>query len=512
MRVRSSKHALAAFVALLAARCGTSGELADTAPLDAPPTVDVSLDVSARDLSIALDVAADAAEVSTLDAAPDQTDARTLDAAPDVADASSLDVAIDRADAADARADVADAAPPPPSGEVRYTADRTLSPITDDIAVALRAIVRRGSGTSDREFAKIGDSNTVSTNYLTCFAGARVDLAGRASLQPVIDQFRAGTAGGTTPFDRASLAATVGWSVGSAIAGSPSPAARELAAIRPRQATIMFGTNDIQSRNIDRYAQDMWTLTDAVIAAGAVPLFTTIPARGDDAAADAWVPRYNAVARALAQTHHAPFIDTHRELEALPRRGLGPDNLHLNVFTQGGAARGCVFTAEGLQFGQNLRNLRVIETLGRVLDVTSRGAAAPDRDAPRIAGQGTPSAPFEITSLPFVDGRDTRSSSASTIARYTGCASNADESGPEVWYRLVVTRATRVRVEVFVRGATDVDLHLVDRSGTAAGCVQRNDKVVTADLTAGTWFFVVDSFVASGASRAGEFLFTALAE
>lgn len=501
-----SNLAFALVAMLLTARCGTSGQLVDQAPLDAPSTGDASLDARDEDAMAERDASLDLAEArdASLDA--------SQDASLDGSDARVMDVALDRADLADARVDATDAATPPTTGEVRYTADRTLSPITDDIAESLRAIVRRASGTSDHEFAKIGDSNTVSTNYLACLTGTHVDLAGRAALQPAIDYFLAGTAGGTTPFDRVSLAATVGWSVGSAIAGAPSPAARELAAIRPRQATVMFGTNDIQSRNIDRYAEDMWTLTDAVIAAGAVPLITTIPARGDDAAADAWVPRYNAVARALAQSHRVPFIDTHRELETIPRRGLGPDNLHLNYLTQSGSPRACVFTAAGLQYGQNVRNLRVIETLARVLDVTSRGSAAPDRDAPRMVGQGTPAAPYEITSLPFVDGRDTRRSSASSIGRYTGCASTADESGPEVWYRLVVTRATRLRAEVFVRGTTDVDVHLLDHTGSAAGCVQRNDKVVTADLSPGTWFIVVDSFVASGVSRAGEFLFTALAE
>lgn len=492
-------------VALLSAGCGASEDTGSSSPPDASSGVDASEVV---DVSVALDAPADAREESVDDVAAEAA----LDAS---VDASPLDAERDvppRADVSDAAVIDAPSPPPPPAGEVLYTADRTHSPITTEIAEALRAITRRAPAASDREFAKVGDSNTVSTNYLTCFAGTRVDLAGRAPLQSVIDNFRMGTAGGSTPFDRASLAATVGWSVGSAIAGSPSPVARELAALRPHQATVMFGTNDIQSRNIDRFAADMWTLTDTLLAAGAVPLFTSIPARGDDPAADAWVPRYNAVARALAQRHRVPYIDTHRELAGVPRRGLGPDNLHLNVFMPGGAPRGCVFTAEGLMYGQNIRNLRVIEALGRVLDVTARGASPPDRDATRLAGQGSATAPYVISALPFVDGRDTRASSTQTIARYTGCASTADESGPEVWYRLVVTRPTRVRAEVFVRGSTDVDLHLLDARATAAGCVQRNDKTITADLTAGTWYLVVDSYVAAGASRAGAYLITALAE
>ena len=487
-----------ATVACVLVGCGAPDLAADDASSDAL-TVDVTDAPDAADASDAL--TRDGSDAFVADA----SDALTRDGldavVPDASDASATDAA-----------DVPDAAPPPPMGAVLYTADRSLSPITADVVSALAAIVRRGTGTLAREFSKVGDSNTVNTGFLACFAGANVDLAGRPALQPTLDLFRTGRLGGTTPFDRVSLAATVGWSVGSALAGSPSPVARELAAVTPRYATVMFGTNDIQARDIDRYAVGMWTLTDALLAAGVIPLVTSIPARADNADADAWVPRYNAVARALAQSHRVPYIDAHRELARIPRRGLGGDNLHLNVYAPSGAARGCVFTAAGLQYGHNVRNLLTLQTLDRVVSVTARGAAAPDRDAPRLAGDGSVEAPYVIAALPFVDGGDTRASNTRAIARYTGCMAAADESGPERWYRLDVARPTRVRAQVFVRGATDVDLHLVDRTGSAAGCVRRDDKTLTVDLAPGRWYLVVDSYVAAGTSRAGEYLFTVLAE
>ena len=150
-------------------------------------------------------------------------------------------------------------------GPARYPADRTLSPITPSVAAHLRAI---GTGGQPDVFAKVGASATASESFLHCFAGTRVDLAGRVELQPALDFFRGGDAAGTTPFDRTSLSAVVGMSAGWAISGDPSPLESELAAIDPRLAVVMYGTNDIQLRNLPAYADNLLTLTDELIAAG----------------------------------------------------------------------------------------------------------------------------------------------------------------------------------------------------------------------------------------------------
>ena len=73
--------------------------------------------------------------------------------------------------------------------------------------------------------------------------------------------------------------------------------AAEIAAAGPRYATVMLGTNDIGYDNILRFGDDMVDIAEILIAAGVVPIFSSIPPRDDSAAADAWVPRYNAVVR-----------------------------------------------------------------------------------------------------------------------------------------------------------------------------------------------------------------------
>ena len=165
---------------------------------------------------------------------------------------------------------------------------------------SLRAV--RDRGTHDpRVFAKVGDSITVSAGYLHCFDGGTVDLDGRP-LQTALDHFLAGDAGGTTPFDRESLAAAVGWRAGRVLeGGAAGPLAMEVSAIDPAFALVMFGTNDIGIVTREQYANDLLDIADTLLGEGIVPIFSTFPPRGDDPAVNAEVPRWNLAVRAVAE-------------------------------------------------------------------------------------------------------------------------------------------------------------------------------------------------------------------
>jgi hypothetical protein len=277
-----------------------------------------------------------------------------------------------------------------------------------------------------------------------------------------------------------------------------------LDAISPRYAVVMYGTNDIQLRNLPAYADNLLTLADELIAAGVVPALTTVMPRDDDPDADRLVPRYNAVVRAVAQARQVPLIDFHRELLPLPDHGLGADDLHPSVYRVGGAARACVFTPEGLRYGYNLRNLITLQTLARARAAVEAGAAS---DPPQ------PAAPATIDRLPWVAAGDTRLSSRRELDRYGGaCAAPQDESGPEVVYRFEVATTTNLHAGVFDRGDVDVDLHLLRGALAGDACVARAHQELTATVTPGTWFLVVDTFVSQGRERAGEYLVTAIAE
>ena len=69
-------------------------------------------------------------------------------------------------------------------GPPLYPADRTQSPVTDEIREGLRAVAARDLGLTNDVFAKIGDSHTVSQAFLACLDGPVFDLAGRTELEP----------------------------------------------------------------------------------------------------------------------------------------------------------------------------------------------------------------------------------------------------------------------------------------------------------------------------------------
>ena len=388
-----------------------------------------------------------------------------------------------------------------PTGPAVYPFATRHSPLTPSVVANLQRITALGPRLAG-VFAKIGDSNTVNTNFLTCFSGANVDLAGRTSLQPAIDLFKPGPS-----FTRVSQAATVGWSAGAAIAGSPSPLEAEVSALSPRFALVMFGTNDIGDGTGDvfNFARNMFSISDQLIAKGVIPLLTTLPPRDDSAAGDARVAEFEAVIHGIAQARQVPLMDLDRAMRLLPSHGLGPDGLHLNVFLSAGLARGCIFTAAGLAFGHNTRNLLTLEALTRARNAVE-SAIAPDLVAAVQQGAGTLASPFLIPSLPYVDLRDTSKTGANRISTYTGCASTADESGPEQLYKLTVTQATPVKIQAFALNGADIDVHLMSDPATGAGCVLRNDRQLVTTLQPGTWWLSLDTWVAAGTPKPGEYL------
>jgi hypothetical protein len=392
----------------------------------------------------------------------------------------------------------------PTAAEV-YPTGRTLSPITPHVAANLRAIAGAASQ-QDRVFAKVGASATVSSNFMHCFAGPDVDLDGR-DLEATVDWFGAGEAGGTNPYQRDSEAATVGWSAGRVLTGDPSPLENEVAAARPRFAVIMYGTNDIQLRDISGYGANLLAIADFLIERGVIPVFTTIMPRDDSAEADAWVPRYNLMMRAVAQARQVPLIDYHRELLPLPDHGLGPDGIHPNVSPDGA----CALTVDGLQHGYNVRNLITLQALEALRAVVVDGAAAPDPASRSITGAGLVDDPFEIDALPFVHAADTGESPSDLIDVYDGCGASQDESGPEYFYRFELEQTTTIRAFLADRPGVDIDLHLLG-GPTGADCIARDHQVLVEALEPGTYYLSLDTFVSGGAEQAGEYLLVVMEE
>ena len=394
----------------------------------------------------------------------------------------------------------------------RYPENRTHSPITPAVAARLKAIAKAGPSLKPRVFAKVGDSITVSKSFLHCYGAAGSNLGSHGSLAGTVNHFNLALSGGTNSFNRTSLAATVGWSAWAPIKGSPSALDKELAAISPRLAVVMYGTNDIQAKSILSYADNMLDLVDRLLKAGVVPLLSTIPPRLDATWADLEVPRYNAVVRGIAQGRQVPLMDLHRELNKLPGKGMAGDGIHLNALWTAGGQGACDLGASGLLKGYNTRNLLTLQALDRARAVLVDNKPAPDPAGPKLKGAGTIPDPLTIDALPFMDLRDTSKSASKKINVYPGCNSTADESGPEVIYQLKLSKAATLRAMVFDRGTVDVDVHLLGSTISGAACLQRGHHEVSAALKAGTYHLSLDSFTKSGKAMAGEYLLVVMAE
>ena len=426
-------------------------------------------------------------------------------------------------DASAVDAAVAADAPDPIVAELaaRYPATALRSPITPFVAARLRELAAIDPELDDRVFMKVGASGTVSTNLVYCFAGAsqpqyHLDLDGRDALLPAIEYFRTGSAMGSTPFDRPTLAAKVGVSAVWAITGDPSPVAREIDALHPRFALVNYGTNDMELGTTHRSAMwpfydNMSRLLDYLVARGIVPVITSLNPRGDTAAAARWSPTYDAVTRAIAEDLQLPYINLHRAVVDLPAKGLVSDGIHGTSYSVAGRSEPCVFTAAGLGFNYNVRNLLTLETLDALHATVTESAAAPDPNPPGWSGSGSASDPFVIDRLPFTHSASTSDAAGSELDSYPGCGASQNESGPERIYRLELTQPTALRIAVFDRAGVDVDVHLLGDTVSGSSCVERDDRIIERTLPAGIHHVVVDTFANAGGPLAGHYALVVVA-
>lgn len=411
-------------------------------------------------------------------------------------------------------------------GAVRYPRARTQGPITSEMVARWATAAARAPSRKADVFSKIGDSQTVNAGFMHCFSDAGVNLAGRVEpldtargsqgLADTITYFLRSDRGKLT-FDRESLSAKVGarstWALG-------GPLASEVDATQARFAVVLYGGNDIMDAptgGIFTYAKNMFSIADALLARGVIPIFTSNvpkPIRSTDVprfgalGADVWVPRYAAVVRGVAQARQIPFVDLERELREIPGYGVGRDKLHLYASPLGA----CDFSAEGLKAGVDTRNLLTIQALHRVRVAFERGTGT-DTGVATLAGKGTTAAPFVVDELPFSDFQTTKGADLQTSLGDYSCASPTGTlqrkgAGHERVYRLTLPTARRVRATVFSRGGADVDVYVL-KEGATRTCVGRHDRELSVDLEAGSYLVVLDS---ESVAAEGEYLLTLVPE
>jgi hypothetical protein len=389
------------------------------------------------------------------------------------------------------------------TGPARYPAGILHSPLVPSIIGRLKQVL---TGRPE-VFAKVGDSITADTHFLSCFAGTDLMLQSSASDEPTRQYFAAtDVGGGKTSFDRTSVAAVVGWQASDALAGSPPPIAQEVAAINPGFAVVMFGTNETDPCCVEAFEKNLTGVVDALLGFGAVPIVSSIPPRGDSATANALVPEMNAVVRAVAQHRQIPYMDFWQTLINLPSYGLAADGVHPQVYVSG-TVHGCWFTDPALQLGMNQRNKLVLDSLDRVKRAVIDGTFS-ETPPPPLAGSGTFNDPFVMDALPFVDAADT-TTSTSAVADVYSCAPQ-NEGGPEIVYRVDVSQAATLRARVFVDAGVDIDLHWLSAPDKNA-CLVRADKVADLAAQPGTYWLSADTYVSAGIPKPGAYRLTVVA-
>jgi len=193
----------------------------------------------------------------------------------------------------------------------------------------VREIFARGQqlGRNPRRFSKLGDSISLTSQYLARFDQQRYDLGIYDELQPAIDYFRGS-------FHRFGLATRIGlhaWTSFRPGEGDPTQCQPdehmvgcEFRRHNPAVLLIRLGTNDVARG--DAFERAMRHAITYSIDNGVIPVIITKSDRyeGDD--------RHNETMRALAAEYAVPLWDFDVVAGTLPDRGLGADGVHLTAY------------------------------------------------------------------------------------------------------------------------------------------------------------------------------------
>ncbi len=391
--------------------------------------------------------------------------------------------------------------------KTRYPKDPVHSPITLTVANHLKAIVANGSGQNNNVFMIVGDSLSTgrTDGKNSWFLGqfeypyatgnehsweSVMSLQGYEELQPAHAFFLGGvvphrdpTYPATSPYARYSLAAKVSMVAGWAITGNPSPLQREIDAINPKFALVMYGSNDVSAHggfpgNIDVIISNILEIVDICISQGIVPIITAPHIRYDYD--DASITLQYAL-RAACQDRQIPYINCLKAMMPLPDHGLGPNhNVHPNPLAWN---RACVFHPEALDYGRNLRNLVTLQSLDRIYQIFENNQSFLDEEPPILAGSGTRTDPYIIDETAFVDAGETSA------------------SDHEFYYKLTVTEPFDMRAMVTDKGNTDIDVALLD---SQFNVLSDGELLVERSVTAGTYYVLIKNN-SGGAARSGRY-------
>ena len=133
------------------------------------------------------------------------------------------------------------------------------------------------------------------------------------------------------------------------------------------------------------------------------------------------------------------------------------------------------------------------------------GSPSPDAGSNPDSGAAPP-CPTDVTcvsSFIFSEDRDTSLSTRRQLDGYS-CASTIDESGPEIVYRVTVPEPGFLSAAVIEQPGVDVDVQILSLLDSSA-CLARGNFHAKADVAAGIYWVVIDTFVSGGVAKSGAF-------
>lgn len=251
------------------------------------------------------------------------------------------------------------------------TSSLNIPPFLSGITSRSRLLFLEGKKLGNRAnvFVRIGDSITISPNFLYDIGVGKVDLVGYSGMGAVIDFYKNADARNGNSFVMTPIAAGAGWSLDQLLSpgyaypeacGQDTPLVCEYKLSKPAVALIMIGTNDSGSGSAEAFGVNLRTVVQTSIDMGVIPVLSTIPPKRIDEAQSRRVDAFNRVIRQTALQFEIPLWDYYYSMAQLPNGGMAADGLHPSTPPDGRVYR---FSPENLQYGYTLRNLQALQVL-----------------------------------------------------------------------------------------------------------------------------------------------------
>lgn len=244
-----------------------------------------------------------------------------------------------------------------------------------EISAHAREIFAAGvaQGHNPQVFTKVGNCMTASPDYLAPVTTGKYDLGQYSALQPTIDYYQAAVirednGAKLDSFSNPSLAAASGFTAASPLdpiwsnpkfcKSGETPLDCEYRVTNPSMALILFGTNDVQYLEADKFESYMRSITEQTIKASVLPVLITFPPLPDRLDK---TEQYNLIVARIATEYDVPLVNLWKALVDKPGYGVNPE--HFTKLTTPDDGCAVCFNDTNLKSGITTENLVMLQSL-----------------------------------------------------------------------------------------------------------------------------------------------------